>query len=91
MKLHNIMEDKVADITKRLMKGDQDYCTCSRCKLDVIALALNEVKPKYVVTDKGELYGRANLMTNQSDADIIKEVTKAIEIVRESPRHDGIN
>lgn len=88
MKLHNIMEDKVADITNRLMKGDQDLCTCDRCKLDVIALALNEVQPKYVVTDKGSLYGRANLMTNQSDADIIKEVTRAIDIVRESPRHD---
>ena len=88
MKLHNIMEDKVTDITKRLMQDDQDFCTCIRCKLDVIALSLNEVPPKYVVTDKGELYGRANLMTNQSDADIIKEVTRAIDIVRVSPRHD---
>lgn len=88
MKLHNIMEDKVTDVTNRLMRGDQDFCTCDRCKLDVIALALNAVPSKYVVTDKGELFGRANLMTNQSDADIIKEVTKAIDIVRNSPRHD---
>ncbi len=82
------MEDKVTDVTNRLMRGDQDFCTCDRCKLDVIALALNAVPSKYVVTDKGELFGRANLMTNQSDADIIKEVTKAIDIVRDSPRHD---
>lgn len=88
MKLHNIMEDKVTDITKRLMQDGQDFCTCDRCKLDVIAIALNAVPSKYVVTDKGELFGRANLMTNQSDADIIKEVTRAIDIVRESPRHD---
>lgn len=88
MQLHNIMEDKVTDIANRLMKGEQEFCTCERCKLDVIALSLNEVPPKYVVTDKGELYGRANLMTNQSDADIIKEVTKAIEIVRKNPRHN---
>lgn len=88
MKLHNIMEDKVTDVTKRLMSGEQDFCTCERCQLDVVALALNQVQPKYVVTDKGELYGRANLMTNQSDTDIIKEVTRAIDIVRESPRHD---
>lgn len=88
MKLRNIMEDKVTDITNRLMKGDQDFCTCDRCKLDVIALVLNAVPSKYVVTDKGELFGRANLMTNQSDAEIIKEVTRAIDIVRESPRHD---
>lgn len=88
MKLHNIMEDKITDLTNRLMKGEQDFCTCDRCKLDVIALALNSVPPKYVVTKKGELYGRANMMTNQSDTDIVKEVTKAIEIVRVNPRHD---
>ena len=40
------------------------------------------------MTDKGELYGRANLMTNQSDTDIVKEVTRVIDNVKESPRHD---
>lgn len=88
MKLHNVMEDKVMDIANRLIKNEQEFCTCPRCKLDVMALALNELPPKYVVSEKGELYGRANLMTNQSDADIIKEITKAIEIVKTSPLHD---
>lgn len=88
MKLHNIMEEKVIDLTNRLMTEDQEFCTCERCKLDVMALSLNRIQPKYVVTDKGELYGRANLMTSQYDADIVKEVTKAIDIVRKNPNHE---
>lgn len=88
MKLHSVMEDKVMDIANRLIKNEQEFCACPRCKFDVMALALNELPPKYVVSEKGELYGRANLMTNQSDADIIKEVTKAIKIVKTSPLHD---
>lgn len=88
MKLHNIMEDKVKDLTNQLMKDEQDFCTCERCKLDVIALSLNRIQPKYVVSDKGELFGRANLMTSQYDADLVKEVTKSIDIVRANPSHD---
>ncbi len=88
MKLHNIMEDKVTEIANLLLKNEQDICTCDRCKLDVMALALNQVTPKYVVTSTGELYGKANMMTSQSDADIMTAVTKAIDIVKQNPRHD---
>lgn len=88
MRLHNIMEEKVIDVINHLMSEKEDFCTCERCKLDAIALALNEIQPKYVVTNKGELFGRIDLMTSQYDADIVKEVTKAIEVVKKSPRHE---
>lgn len=88
MILHNIMEDKVIEIVTNIMKGEKDFCCCDRCQLDVIALSLNNTRPKYVVTHESELYGRLMMMDNQYDADIIAEATKAIEIVRENPRHD---
>lgn len=88
MRLHNIMEDRVINITDDLMKGEKDFCTCDRCKLDVIALSLNSIKPRYVVTEKGELYGRTNMMNSQFDVDIVKEVTRSIDRVRKSPRHN---
>lgn len=82
------MEDRVSQLASDLMKGEQDFCSCDRCQLDVIAITLNKVQPKYVVTKTGELYGRANMKTNQTDTDIIQEIMRAIEIVRENPRHD---
>lgn len=87
MILHNIMEDKVIDITNDLMKGDKDFCCCERCKLDVVALALNNLQPKYVVNQRGELYGKVNMMCSQGDTDIVQAITRAIEIVRNNPRH----
>ena len=88
MYLHNVMEDKVTDLTANLMEEEKNFCSCNRCQLDVIALTLNRIKPKYVVTNKGELYSRAQMMTSQFDADIVKEITKSIDIERENPRHE---
>lgn len=75
------------ELTNHIIKGEQDFCTCPRCKLDVVALTLNQTEPKYVVTKKGELYSRAEMLTSQSDTDITKEITKALEYVAKNPRH----
>lgn len=88
MILHNIMEDKVIDITNNLMEGDKEFCCCDRCKLDVVALALNSLPPKYVVSQRGEVFGKVNMMTSQGDTDIIQAIARAIEIVRKKPRHE---
>lgn len=88
MKLHNIMEDEVIDLANQLMDNKADICNCERCKLDVLALSLNELQPKYVVTNEGGLLGRANLMTRQFNADMVKELTKAIDFVSKNPRHE---
>lgn len=82
MKLHSITEDKVEELTNHLMKGEQDFCTCEHCKIDVIVLSLNRIQTKYVISDKRELFGRASLMTSQYDTDLVNEVTKSINVVR---------
>lgn len=87
MKLHNLMEDEVLIIVNRLMDDVDDMCTCEKCRMDVAAIALNNLPTKYVVTEKGELYSKLDTMNYQFEADIIKEVTKAIEKVKESPQH----
>lgn len=88
MKLHNLMEDEVIRIVNKLLKNEKDICTCEKCKLDIAAIALNNLLPQYVVTKKGELYKRANNMGIQFEADITKEVTKAIYIVRKRSKHE---
>ena len=53
--LKNSNEDLVADLTKEIM-AETDMCHCDKCRLDVMALALNHLPPAYVVTFKGELF-----------------------------------
>ncbi|MCF6465628.1 late competence development ComFB family protein [Clostridium sp. Cult2] len=88
MELRNLMEDEVLYAINRILKDKEDICTCNKCKLDIAALTLNNLKPKYVVTEKGELYGKVNTLNYQFDADLITEIVKAIEIVRNEPRHE---
>ncbi len=87
MNLHNTMEKAVFNIIDNVLSKRDDICKCDKCKLDIIAIVLNNLPPKYVVTEKGELYSRVDEMEVQFGADIIKEIVKAIDIVLKSPRH----
>ena len=82
MNLKNLKEKQVMDVIDKILKNRDDVCKCNKCKLDIAAIALNNLKPKYVVTEKGSLYAKSNILDYQSDVDLIKEVTKAIEIVK---------
>ena len=88
MELNNILEDEIIYIVNNILKDRKDVCTCNKCKMDIAAIALNNLKPKYVVTEKGGLYSKLDTMNSQFDADLIKEVTKAIEIVKNKPQHE---
>mgnify|MGYP000880168464 CR=1 FL=1 len=88
MQLHNLLEDEVIRITHKLLRDREDICTCDKCKLDIAAIALNNLKPKYVVTEKGSLFGKVDTLNYQFDVDLIKEITKAIKIVGNEPQHE---
>lgn len=87
MELHNLIEDDVINAINNLGNTAGDWCNCDKCKMDIAALALNNLKPQYVVTEKGTLLRRANNMNQQYNADVTLEVTKAIAIVGANPQH----
>ncbi len=84
--LHNLMEDSVQQVVADLITK-ADICTCEQCRMDVAAIALNSLPPRYVVTNKGASYARADLLEMQKYVDVVGAVTKAINLVREHPRH----
>lgn len=88
MELVNFMEDVVKSYVDEVIEKDPSFCGCDRCRLDVIALALNSVDPKYVVTTKGYAYARMGELQAQFRADTIVAVTKALRTVKEHPLHD---
>lgn len=85
--LRNYMENAV-DLTLRdIMRSGDLPCNCEKCVNDIKAIALNNLKPMYVVTDEGLIYNKIKELNIQFRADIIGELTNAIRIVGGNPRH----
>lgn len=82
----NVMENIVEDVYSRAA-ASLGCCTCEKCRCDIIAYALNLLPPKYVVTDKGEVYSKTFILRNQHRTDIMAALAKAAAVVRENPRH----
>ncbi|MCM1329657.1 MAG: late competence development ComFB family protein [Ruminococcus sp.] len=80
----NVMEEVVKERLE-LFLMDVDCCKCDTCKGDMLAMALNALKPKYVNSRKGELFTKLNATKMQNTVDIDVAVAKAIAVVSASP------
>ena len=67
--------------------NDADICQCEDCRLDVMAIMLNNMEPNYVVTDKGALYAQMSDFDPQYKADLVTNMGLAMQIVKKRPRH----
>ena len=86
-----VIKNYMEDIVRRNMESQKETaveaCWCERCEKDVFAFALNHLPPKYVVTDKGHIFTKIQEMEVQFNADVTREVFKAIEFVKKHKRH----
>ncbi|WP_347490988.1 late competence development ComFB family protein [Desulfoscipio sp. XC116] len=62
-------------------------CQCERCKNDIMALALNSLPAKYVVSDFGQVYTKAIYDQVGGKAQVIAALTSAIQRVQQYPSH----
>ena len=85
--IKNYMEEIVFQQMKSVLP-DLNTCSCDKCLLDIAAIALNSLPPKYVVTEKGELYSKIETLKQQFEVDVVAAVTKAAVIVKRNPRHE---
>ncbi|WP_352168769.1 late competence development ComFB family protein [Proteiniborus sp. MB09-C3] len=90
MELHNYMEDVVYRTIEKILEKDNNTCKCMKCKLDIAALALNNLPPQYTVTEKGILFTKVKEMEKQYEVDVIREIIKAIAVVSSKPHHESI-
>ena len=63
-------------------------CRCSRCRNDVLALALNQLPPKYVVMPVRELTPRLSIYEGRFNSAVTAQILRACKEVLEHPRHD---
>lgn len=86
--LINKMEEAVKQMADQLLTGQhKNVCSCQRCRLDILALALNSLPPKYVVTNIGNAVTNVDLSSSQWTANVTMAVCNAIETVKSRPRH----
>ncbi len=85
--IKNYMEEIVFNQMKDVL-DDINMCTCEKCILDIAAIALNDLPPKYIVTEKGELFSKINALKQQFEVDVIAAITKAAVLVKRKPRHE---
>lgn len=84
----NHMESLVDRLLPSLLQENKHILGCQKCQDDVKAIALNNLKPFYVVTDKGNLYAKAKEFDPQFQVDAQKEIIQAIDRVTRHPQHE---
>ncbi len=87
MEITNYMEVVVKDVVElELKKIDKKWINDARRKLDIMALILNRLPARYVVTEKGWIMTKIKETEVQFQADILREMVRAIKIVEDNPR-----
>lgn len=85
--MKNYMEIIVDDILQDMLTQRELKCDCERCIADIKAITLNSLQPMYVVSDKGIVFNMLSEMNIQFRADVIRQITIAIERVEKKPNH----
>jgi len=81
------MEDVVEHFLLDVLNEYDNICKCEQCINDIKAIALNNLKPLYFTSREGRVYNKLNEMQAQFEADVLRELTKAIVTVSRKPRH----
>ncbi len=87
MELQNYMELLMWQRLDDVLDGHPGICRCEKCRYDIAALAMNFLPPRYVVTDKGQMYTKIKALEQQFTIDIVTAITHAVTIVNRSPHH----
>lgn len=87
--LKNFMEDVVSKEIDSVLNV-MNLCKCEKCRLDIMALALNDLPSMYVVTEAGELYSKLNELERQFDVDVQTAIIKAAVFVSKFPKHEKV-
>lgn len=85
--VHNVMEDVIrAEIDEYI--DSLGICTCPICRRDLLTLTLNNVKPRYVTSEKGAVITKAERMaSNEEKVKLLTEITYYAQMVKERPNH----
>lgn len=82
----NVMQALVEDKADKYIKMF-GLCSCNRCRIDVVALALSNLPAKYVVAKPHELIPRLSMYEQKYSASVVTQVMSACRRVLDRPHH----
>ena len=86
--MKNALEEMVLEVYAQLRARHPEYCSCERCRDDVIAQALNKARPRYIGGSPiGAAVTRVSLSSDSARAEIAVVVFDAMRRVHLNPRH----
>ena len=88
--LINLMEETVLNKIDQLLPGT-DYCKCEHCRMEMAAYALNRLPAQYVQSMKGKVLYRFASNQVEKDIEVTVAVSKAIQVVGQSPHKNMKN
>ena len=86
--LVNVMQQIIEDKADKYI-GIFDVCRCSHCRKDVIALALNQMPPKYVVMSQKELLLKRDMYEVRYNCEAVAQLMQACQKVKDNPHHNN--
>ncbi|WP_242035197.1 late competence development ComFB family protein [Mesobacillus harenae] len=88
-KFVNVMEEVVVTLVTVLMHSPdyQTFCSCEKCRNDIIALSLNSLPSHYVTTEIGRKNVFEQLNTPGNLQWINKRIISSIHLVGKYPKH----
>lgn len=81
------LERAVRDVHVSLTERHTEFCACEQCADDVVAMVMNQIRPRYTTTGLGYAVEAADLDTDQVRAQLSVLVFEAMNRVAEQPRH----
>jgi competence protein ComFB len=86
--MKNLLEGAVKEVYDELREKDAAFCGCQQCEEDVLAFALNHLRPRYAGgTREGVAVTSVDLQRDQTRAQLMVAVLDAMRRVSSNPRH----
>jgi competence protein ComFB len=83
--VHNLMEEVVRQCLKELIQTQKQLSGCDlKTQSDIMAIALNNLQPKYVSSSQGEMFVKTQ--ARLFEPEVYKELSYAVEKVLNSQR-----
>lgn len=84
----NVLEEAVANTYSDLRSREPQFCACAHCQDDVVTMALNKIRPRYVTAmSLGAAVTRVAMEQDAARAEVAVIVFDAMRRVAASPRH----
>jgi len=83
----NYMEDIIKEVLEQCFQYRDDVCKCEICKEYIIQKVAERISPHHVSDHHENAKARIQTVDNQLRADVMKEITFVIEMVKANPPH----